>query len=66
MGTAGRGEGGTNRESGAETYIAICKTESEREAAVYHRELKQCPVTTQRGGRGVQEGRDICILLADS
>ena len=55
-----------------ETYITICKIESQQEFAVWLRKLKQglC-INLERwdgvgDGREVQKGRDICILMADS
>jgi len=54
------------------TYITICKTDSQREFAVYLRDLKQRLCTNLEGWDGegdereVQEGGDICILMADS
>ena len=55
-----------------ETYITICKIESQWEFAVWLRELKKmlCINLERCGGEGdwreVQEGKDICILMADS
>ena len=54
------------------TYITICKTDSQREFAVYLRDLKQGLCTNLEGWDGEgderegQEGGDICILMADS
>ena len=58
--------------SNMETYIAICKIDSQREFAVWLRKLKQGLCIYLEGwdgegdGRGVQEGGDICIPMADS
>ena len=55
-----------------ETYITICKIDSQREFAVYLRDLKQGLCTNLEGWDGdgdereVQEGGDICILMPDS
>ena len=60
------------RKSNMETYITICKIDSQQETAVWLRKLKQglCinPVgwDGDRGGREVQKGGGICILMADS
>ena len=58
--------------SNMETYITICKIDSQWEFAVWLRKLKQelC-INLERwdgvgDGREVQKGRDICILMADS
>ena len=59
-------------ESNMETYITICKIESQREFAVWLRKLKQGLCTNLEGwqwegdGSEVQEGGDICIPMADS
>ena len=58
--------------SNMETYITICKVDSNWEFAVCLRELKQGLCINQEGwdgegdGREVQEGEDICIAVADS
>ena len=58
-----------------ETYITICKTENQREFAVWLRELKPlkqglCNNLEEwdgaEDGREVQEGGDICVAVADS
>ena len=55
-----------------ETYITICKIDSQREFAVCRRKLKQGLYITLEGwdreedGREVQEEGDICIPMADS
>ena len=55
-----------------ETYITICKIDSQREFAVWLRKLKQglCINLDGRPGEGdrkeVQKGEDICIPMADS
>ena len=69
----GRGEEkGRSMERNVETYITICKIDSQREFAVWLRKLKQglC-INLERwygegGGREVQKGGDICIPMADS
>ena len=55
-----------------ETYIAACKTDSQWEFAVWHRELKQglC-INLEKwdgveDGREAQEGGGICMPMADS
>ena len=59
-------------ESNMETYIAICKTDSQWEFAVWLRKLKQglCINLDEWDGeedvREVQKGGDICIHMADS
>ena len=59
-------------ESNMETYITMCKIDSQQEFAVCLRELKQGLCIKLEGwggeadGREVQEGGDICILMADS
>ena len=74
--THGHGEGGGEGEmygkSHMETYITICKIESQREFAVWLRELKQGLCINLEGwdgevdGRQLQKGGDICIPMADS
>ena len=55
-----------------ETYIAICKIESQCEFAVWLRKLKQGLCINLEGwdgegnGREVHKGGDICIPVADS
>ena len=55
-----------------ETYIIICKIDSQWEFAVWLRKLKQGALCQPRGvrwggdGREVQGGGDICIPVADS
>ena len=58
--------------SNMETYITICKIDSQREFAVCLRKFKQglC-INLERwaregGGREVQKGEDICVSMADS
>ena len=59
-------------ESNMETYITICKIDSQRKFAVWLRKLKQGLCINLEGwdgegdGRGVQNGTDICIPMADS
>ena len=55
-----------------ETYITICKIDSQREFAVWLRKLKQRLCINLEGwdgegdGREFQKGGDICIPMADS
>ena len=58
--------------SNMETYINICKIDSQRESASWLRKLKQglCIILDGWNGEGkgreVQKGGDICIPMADS
>ena len=58
--------------SNMETYITICKRDSQRDFAVWLRELKQGICINLEGwdgagdGREVQKGGNICIFMADS
>ena len=58
--------------SNMETYIAICKINSQQKFAVWLRKLKQglCIKLEgwdgERDGKEVKEGGDICIPVADS
>ena len=58
--------------SNMETYITICKTDSQREFAVRLRKLKQGLRTNLEGWGGEGDRRefqkegDICIPMADS
>ena len=58
--------------SNMETYITVCKIDSQREFAVWLRKLKQglCINREVWGGEGdgreAQKGGDICIPMADS
>ena len=66
------GEGEMYGESNMETYITICKIDSQWEFAVCLRKLKQGLCINlegwdgERGTREVQEGEDTCIPMADS
>ena len=66
------GEGEMYGKSNMETCITICKIDSQWEFAVRLRKLKQGLRINLEGcdgdgdGREVQEGGDICILMADS
>ena len=66
------GEGEMYGESNMETYITICKIDSQQEFVVQLRKLKQGLCTNLEGwdgegdGREVQKGGDICIPMADS
>ena len=74
--TYGDGERGRedemNRKNNMETYITICKIDSQGEFAVWLRKLKQGLCINLKGwdeqgdGREVQKGGDICIPKADS
>ena len=74
--TYGRGERGGKGEmygkSNMETYITICKIDSQWEFAVWLRKLKQGLCINLEGwdgegdGRQVQKEGDICIPMADS
>ena len=58
--------------SNMETYIIICKIDSQQEFAVWLRKLKQGLCINLEGwdgeeaGREVQKGGDICIPMPDS
>ena len=58
--------------SNMETYIPICKIDSQWEFAVWLRKLKQGLCINREGwdvegeGREVQKGRDLCVPMADS
>ena len=66
------GEGGMYGESNMETYITICKIDSQQEFAVWLRKFKQGLCINLEGWDGegdrrkVQKGGDICIPMADS
>ena len=66
------GEGEMYGKSNMETYITICKTDSQWEFAVWLRKLKQVLCINLEGWDGVadwrevQDGGDICIPMADS
>ena len=66
------GEGEMYVESNMETYITICKIDSQQEFAVCLRKLRQGLYINlegwhgERDGREVQKGGDICIPMADS
>ena len=69
----GRGEERVRcMESDVETYITICKIDSQREFAEWLRKLKQGLCISLEGwggegdGREAQEGGDICTPMADS
>ena len=55
-----------------ETYIILCKVDSQQEFAVWLRKLKQGLCINLEGwngegdGREVQKGEYICIIMADS
>jgi len=63
------GEGEMYAESNMETYITICKIDSQREFAACFRKLKQRLCINLEGWNGegdqreVQKGGDICIYL---
>ena len=54
--------------SNMETYIIICKIDSQREFAIWLRKLKQGLCINLEGwnGRELQKGGDVCIPMADS
>ena len=58
--------------SNMETYITICKIDSQWEFAIWLRKLKQGLCINlerwdgERDGREFQKGRDICTPMADS
>ena len=58
--------------SNMETYITICKIDSQREIAVWLRKFKQGLCINLEGSDGAEDGReflkegDICIPKADS
>ena len=58
--------------SNMETYITMCKTDSQWEFALWLRKLKQGLCINlegwdgEGGGRGVQKGGDTYIPMADS
>ena len=58
--------------SNMETYITLCKIDSQQEFAVWLRTLKQGPLINLEGwdgegdGRKFQKGEDICTSIADS
>ena len=65
------GEGETYGKSNMETYITICKIESQQEFAIWLRKLKQGSCINLEGwdgaggGREVQKGGVICVPKAD-
>ena len=67
-----RGEGEMYGKSNMETYITICKIDSQQEFAVWLRKLKQGlwinleGLDGQGNRRELQKGGDICIPMADS
>ena len=68
----GEGEGEMYGKSNMETYITVCKIDSQQEFAVWLRKLKQGLCINIEGwdgeedGREVQKGGDKCIPMADS
>ena len=58
--------------SNMETYITVCKIDSQWEFAVWLRKLKQGLCNNlegwhgERDGKEVQKGGDICTPMADS
>ena len=58
--------------SNMETYITVCKIDSQQEFAVWIRKLRQGLCINLEGwdgeedGKEVQKGGDICIHMADS
>ena len=64
-------EGGMCGKSNTETYITICKINSQKKFAVWLRKLKQFCINLERrdgegDGRMFQKEGDICIPVADS
>ena len=65
------GEGEMYGKSNMETYITICKTDSQGEFAVWLRKLKQGLCIHLEGCNGEGDGRefqnreDVCIPMAD-
>ena len=63
--------GGRYGNSNTETYITICKIDSQREFAVCLRRLKQGLCVNleawegEENGKEAQKGGDICIHMAD-
>ena len=59
-------------ENNLETYITICKIDSQQEFALWLRKLKQGLCVNLEGwdgkedGREIQKGGDICIPMANS
>ena len=66
------GKGEMYGKSNMETYITICKIDSQWEFAVWLRKLKQGLCINLDGwdgegdGREVQKGGEICVHMADS
>ena len=66
------GEGEMYGKSTMETYITVCKIDSQREFAVWLRKLKQELCINLEGwdaegnGREVQKGGYVCVPMADS
>ena len=66
------GEGEMYGESNMETYITICKIDSQWEFAIWLRKLKQGLCINLEGWDGeghdreAQKGEDICITMTDS
>ena len=64
------GEGEMDGESNVETYITLCKIDSQREFAIWLRKLKQGLCINLEGwdgegdGREVQKDMNICIFMA--
>ena len=67
-----KGVGELYGESNMETYITMCKIDSQQEFAVWLKKIKQGLCINLEGwdgvgdGREVQKGGDICIPMADS
>ena len=66
------GEGKMYGKSNMETYITICKIDSQQEFALWLRKLKQGLYINLEGwngegdGKEFQKGGDICIPMANS
>ena len=72
LGCGKEGEGGMYGESNMETYITVCKIDSQWEFTLWLRELKPAFRTTlegwdgDRSGMDVQMGEDMDKPMADS
>ena len=53
MDTMGEGEDEMNWERHSETYVTMCKIDSQWEFAIWHREIKSSPVWHLDGWDGV-------------
>ena len=60
------GEGEIYGKSNMETYITMCKIDSQREFAVWLRKLNQGLCINLEGWDGERDGREVRIPMADS